>query len=126
MIIKYFKIIIIFIFEIIIIDTNAIASIIDDCRNSSFFIQNIKVDITKKNLLEARSVAEKKAKNIALSRLLSRLTLNNSIITPESYNEFDMVEYLKINSEANSNKRYKADFDICFNRESVINFFFKK
>ena len=47
MIIKYFKIIIIFIFEIIIIDTNAIASIIDDCRNSSFFIQNIKVDITK-------------------------------------------------------------------------------
>ena len=48
MIIKYFKIIIIFIFEIIIIDTNAIASIIDDCRNSSFFIQNIKVDITKK------------------------------------------------------------------------------
>lgn len=67
MIIKYFKIIIIFIFEIIIIDTNAIASIIDDCRNSSFFIQNIKVDITKKNLLEARSVAEKKAKNIALS-----------------------------------------------------------
>ena len=125
MIIKYFKIIIIFIFEIIIIDTNAIASIIDDCRNSSFFIQNIKVDITKKNLLEARSVAEKKAKNIALSRLLSRLTLNNSIITPESYNEFDMVEYLKINSEANSNKRYKADFDICFNRESVINFFLK-
>ena len=50
MIIKYFKIIIIFIFEIIIIDTNAIASIIDDCRNSSFYIQNIKVDITKKNL----------------------------------------------------------------------------
>lgn len=125
MIIKYFKIIIIFIFEIILIDTNAIASIINDCSNSSFYIQNIKVDITKKNLLEARSVAEKKAKNIALSRLLSRLTLNNSIISPESYKEFDMIEYLKINSEANSNKRYKADFDICFNRESVISFFLK-
>ncbi len=66
MIIKYFKIVIIFIFEIILIDTNAIASIIDDCHNSSFYIQNIKVDITKKSLLEARNVAEKKAKNIAL------------------------------------------------------------
>jgi hypothetical protein len=125
MIVKCFKIIIIFIFEIILIDTNAIASIVDDCRNSSFYIQNIKVDITKKNLLEARSAAEEQSKKIALSRLLSRLTLNNSIITPENYKELNIVEYLKINSEANSNKRYKADFDICFNREAVIKFFLK-
>ena len=36
-----------------------------------------------------------------------------------------LVDYLKINKEANSDKRYLADFDICFNRNLVINFFRK-
>jgi hypothetical protein len=45
-----------------------------------------------------------------------------------NFNKFDissLVDYLKINKEANSDKRYLADFDICFNRNLVINFFRK-
>ena len=45
-----------------------------------------------------------------------------------NFNKIDissLVDYLKINKEANSDKRYLANFDICFNRNLVINFFRK-
>ena len=31
-----------------------------------------------------------------------------------------LVDYLKVNSEANSNTRYLANFDVCFNRKLII------
>ena len=75
--IKYFKIFVLIIFQISLIQSTAFALNKDDCRSSSFYIKNINVDFTKKSIIEARSLAEQKARLIALNRLLHRLTLKN-------------------------------------------------
>ena len=80
MMIKYFKIFVL----IILIQSSAFASSKDDCRSSSFYIKNVKVDFTKKSIVEARSLAEQKARLIALNRLLHRLTLKNKNLTFEN------------------------------------------
>ena len=102
-----------------------LASVDQDCLNSSFYIKNISVDLTKESINEARSQAEQKSKLIGFKRLTNRLLIKNKEL---NFNKFDissLVDYLKINKEANSDKRYLADFDICFNRNLVINFFRK-
>ena len=97
----------------------------DDCRNSSYYIKNIKVDFTKESLLEARKLAEQKARLIGLNKLLKKLTLRNKKIVLKNSEVLQLVDYLKINSEANSNTRYLANFDVCFNRKLTIDYFHK-
>ena len=98
----------------------------DDCKNSSFYIKNIKVDFTKETLVEARSLAENQARKFALDRLLKRLTLSNNIDMSKNTELLSFVDFIKINNEANSDNRYVANFDICFNRELIIKFFLEK
>ena len=98
----------------------------DDCRSSSFYIKNISVDLTNSSIMKARSEAELKAKLVGFKRLIKRLTIRDKQIKINNSEISQLVNYLKINKEANSDKRYKANFDICFKRISVIDFFRKK
>ena len=107
MMIKFFKIIVLIIFEINLIQSSVFASTKDDCKNSSFYIKNVKVDLTKKSIIEARSIAEKEAREIAFVRLLDRFTLKKKGLSP-SLNTSQLVDFLKINNEANSDTRYVA------------------
>ena len=76
--------------------------------------------------MKARAEAELKAKLIGYKRLIKRLTITNEDIKINDADISQLVDYLKINKEANSDKRYIANFDICFKRMSVINFFRNK
>ncbi len=111
------------IFKISLISSTLLASVDQDCLNSSFYIKNINVDLTKESINEARSQAEQKAKLIGFKRLANRLIIKNQELNFNNIDIFSLVDYLKINKEANSDKRYLANFDICFNRNLVIKFF---
>ena len=123
MLFKYLKIINFTVLNIIFIISTSFASNNDDCHNSSYYIKNIKVDFTKKSLIEARELAEQKARLIGLNRIIKRLTLRNKKITFKNSEVLQLVDYLKVNSEANSNTRYLANFDVCFNRKLIIDYF---
>ncbi len=114
------------ILKICLISSTLSASGDQDCLNSSFYIKNISVDLTKESINEARSQAEQKSKLIGFQRLTSRLMIKNKELNFNKIDISSLVDYLKINKEANSDKRYLANFDICFNRNLVINFFRKK
>ena len=120
-----FKIIFFIIFKTCFVSSTLLASIEQDCLNSSFYIKNISVDLTKESINEARSEAEQKAKLIGFKRLINRLIIKNKILKIDKTKISTLVDYLKINKEANSDKRYLANFDICFNRNLVISFFRK-
>ena len=122
---KNLKIISLVLTNIIFSYSVSLASNNDDCRNSSYYVKNIKVDLTKKSIVEARKLAEDKAKLFGLKTLLNKLTLRNKKIKFKSSEVLQLVDYLKINSEANSNTRYVANFDICFNRKLIIEYFHK-
>ena len=114
---KNFKIISLALTNIMFIFSVSFASNNDDCRNSSYYVKNIKVDLTNKSIFEARKLAEEKAKLIGLKKLVNKLTLINKKIKFKNLEVLRLVDYLKINSEANSDTRYVADFDVCFNRK---------
>ena len=118
-------IIFLIIFKIYLLTSATLASTDQDCSNSSFYIEKIKVDLTKESINEARSQAEHKAKLVGFNRLVKRLIISNKNIKFNKIEISSLVDYLKINKEANSDKRYLANFDICFNRNLVINFFRK-
>ena len=113
------------ILKIFLISSNLLASVDQDCLNSSFYIKNISVDLTKESINEARYQAEQKSKLIGFKRLTNRLMIKNKELNFNKIDISSLVDYLKINKEANSDKRYLANFDICFNRNLVINFFWK-
>ena len=113
------------ILKVFFISSNLLASVDQDCLNSSFYIKNISVDLTKESINEARYQAEQKSKLIGFKRLTNRLMLKNEELNFNKIDISSLVDYLKINKEANSDKRYLANFDICFNRNLVINFFRK-
>ena len=122
---KYSKISLIVISKIFLFISISSASINDDCQNSSFYVENISVDLTKESINEARSEAENKAKLLGMKRLVDRLIVENNNLKLKKHKISTLVDYLKINKEANSDKRYLANFDICFNRNLIINFFRK-
>ena len=122
---NYLKITFTIFFKIFFFISSSFASISEDCQNSSFYIENISVDLTKASINEARSQAESKAKYLGIRRLINRLILDNYNVKLKKNEISTLVDYLKINNEANSDKRYLANFDICFNRNLVINFFRK-
>ena len=113
------------ILKIFLISSKLLASVDQDCSNSSFYIKNISVDLTKESINEARYQAEQKSKLIGFKRLTNRLMIKNEELNFNKIDISSLVDYLKINKEANSDKRYLANFDICFNRNLVINFFRK-
>ena len=122
---KFLKIILTIIFKLIFFISISFASINEDCQNSPFYIENISVDLTKETINKARSEAENNAKLLGIRRLINRLIVKKNNLKFNKNEILALVDYLKINKEANSNRRYLANFDICFNRNLVINFFRK-
>jgi len=122
---KYSKIVFIVIVKIFLFISISSASINEDCQSSSFYVENISVDLTKESINEARSEAEYKAKLLGMKRLVNRLIVKKNNLKLKKHKISTLVDYLKINKEANSDKRYLANFDICFNRNLIINFFRK-
>ena len=122
---QFLKIILTIISKIFFFISISFASINEDCQNSPFYIENISVDLTKESINEARSEAENKAKFLGVRRLIDRLIVKTNNLKFKENEILTLVDYLKINNEANSDKRYLANFDICFNRNEVINFFRK-
>ena len=125
MFLHFLKIILTIISKIFFFISISFASINEDCQNSPFYIENISVDLTKESINEARSEAENKAKFLGVRRLIDRLIVKTNNLKFKENEILTLVDYLKINNEANSDKRYLANFDICFNRNVVINFFRK-
>ncbi len=96
-----------------------------DCNYKAFYIKNIKTDVTSESIIKAKKIAEKQALNIALNSLLNRLALNNNEKNIFEIDVRNLINFIKINEEANSPKRFIASFDICFNREAILMFFKK-
>ncbi len=120
-----FRLLIIFIFCNIINIEQSHSIETKDCKFNAFYIKNIKTDITRENIQKAKFDAENEALYKSFSTLISRLTPKNKKVQFEiDIKKF--VQFIKINKEENSQQRYIANFDICFNRNSLINFFKKK
>ena len=66
------KITLLIILKMILLSSTLLASVDQDCLNSSFYIKNISVDLTKESINEARSEAENKAKFLGVKRLIDR------------------------------------------------------
>ncbi len=123
MLLKILRIIILTILNLYFFISFSFATIEQDCSSSSFYVKNINVDLTKESINEARSQGEKKAKLIGLKRLINRLIIKKNNLKFNKIKISSLINYLKINKEANSDKRYIANFDICFNRNLVIEYF---
>ena len=71
-----------------------LASVDQDCLNSSFYIKNISVDLTKESINEARYQAEHKSKLIGFKRLTNRLMIKNQELNFNKIDIFSLVDFL--------------------------------
>ena len=122
---KLFFVIITFVFANI-IQFKAIASSKLDCKEKAFYIKDVISDARHKDLTKAKSKAEEKGRSIAFNRLLNRLTLRKQIKDSYKIDLNKMINFIKINNEANSTNQFVGSFDFCFNRDEVVNFFKKE
>ena len=77
---ELYKIIFFIIIKIFFLSSALFASLNQDCLNSSFYIKNVNVDLTKESINKARTEAEEKSKLIGFKRLANRLIINKSRI----------------------------------------------
>ena len=89
----------------------------------AFYITNIKSDVTSDNISKAKSLAENEARSKAFLRLLKRLSVTKKKNIKFNLDIKNLINFIKINEEANSLKRFVGSFDVCFNRKAVVNFF---
>ena len=116
----FVKIIIIFFY---IIQSEVIASTKLDCQEKAFYINDVISDAKHQDLTKAKLQAEEKGRLVAFNKLLNRLTLRKQIKETYKIDLNKMINFIKINNEANSTNRFVASFDFCFNRDQVVNFF---
>ena len=119
----FVKIIIIFFY---IIQSEVIASTKLDCQEKAFYINDVISDAKHQDLTKAKLQAEEKGRLVAFNKLLNRLTLRKQIKETYKIDLNKMINFIKINNEANSTNRFVASFDFCFNRNQVVNFFKKE
>ena len=122
---KFFFINIILVF-LFIIQFELIASTKLDCKEKAFYVNDIVSEAKDKDLTKAKSKAEEKARLIAFNQLINRLTLRKQIKDSYKIDLNKMINFIKINNEANSTNRFVGSFDFCFNRDEVVNFFKKE
>ncbi|MDC3063939.1 hypothetical protein OA253_04930, partial [Alphaproteobacteria bacterium] len=94
-----------------------------DCKEKAFYVSDVISDAKDKDLTKAKSKAEAKGRLIAFNKLLNRLTLRNQIKDSYKIDLNKMINFIKINNEANSINRFVGSFDFCFNRSEVVKFF---
>ena len=119
----FVKIIIIFFY---IIQSEVIASTKLDCQEKAFYINDVISEAIHQDLTKAKLQAEEKGRLVAFNKLLNRLTLRKQIKETYKIDLNKMINFIKINNEANSTNRFVASFDFCFNRDQVVNFFKKE
>ena len=119
----FVKIIVLFLF---IFQFEVIASSKLDCKEKAFYINNVISEAMHQNLTIAKSKAEEKGRIIAFNQLLNRLTLRKQIKDSYKIDLNKMINFIKINNEANSTNRFLGSFDFCFNRDEVVKFFKKE
>ena len=119
----FVKIILIFVF---IIQFKVFASSKLDCKEKAFYVKDVMSDAKHKDLTKAKSKAEEKGRLIAFNQLLNRLTLRKQIKNSYKIDLNKMINFIKINNEANSTNRFVGSFDFCFNRDEVVQFFKKE
>ena len=122
---KLFFIKIIFIF-LYVVQCKVIASTKLDCKEKAFYINDIISDAKHQDLTKAKLIAEEKGRLIAFNQLLNRLTLRKQIKETYKIDLNKMINFIKINNEANSTNQFVGSFDFCFNRDEVLNFFKKE
>ena len=111
------------ILKICLISSKLLASVDQDCLNSSFYIKNISVDLTKESINEARYQAEQKSKLIGFKRLINRLMIKHKELNFNKIDISSLVDYLKINNEANSRYIFLASiFFSGFTKLSLIKY----
>ena len=94
-----------------------------DCNERAFYVNNVISDARHKDLTKAKTKAEEKGRLIAFNKLLNRLTLREQIKDTYKIDLNKMIDFIKINNEANSTNRFVGSFDFCFNRDEVVKFF---
>ena len=109
-----------------IIQFEVIASTKLDCKEKAFYVNDIISEAKDKDLTKAKSKAEEKGRLIAFNQLLNRLTLRKQIKDSYKIDLNKMINFIKINNEANSTNRFLGSFDFCFNRDEVVKFFKKE
>ena len=119
----FIKIILIF-FLIIQFEANASSKL--DCKEKAFYVNDVISDAKYKDLTKAKLKAEEKGRLIAFNQLLNRLTLRKQIKDSYKIDLNKMINFIKINNEANSTNRFLGSFDFCFNRDEVVKFFKKE
>ena len=122
---KLFFVKIIFLF-LFIFQFEVIASSKLDCKEKAFYVNNVISDAKHQDLTKAKSKAEEKGRLIAFNQLLNRLTLRKQIKDSYKIDLNKMINFIKINNEANSTNRFLGSFDFCFNRDEVVKFFKKE
>lgn len=122
---KLFFVKLIFLF-LFIFQFEVIASSKFDCNEKAFYVNNVISDAEHEDLTKAKSKAEEKGRLIAFNQLLNRLSLRKQIKDSYKIDLNKMINFIKINNEANSTNRFLGSFDFCFNRDEVVKFFKKE
>ena len=122
---KFFFIKNIFIF-LLLTQLEVLASSKLDCKEKAFYVNNVISDAKHQDLTKAKSQAEEKGRLIAFNQLLNRLTLRKQIKDSYKIDLNKMINFIKINNEANSTNQFLGSFDFCFNRDEVVKFFKKE
>ncbi len=122
---KLFFVKIIFLF-LFVLQFEVIASSKLDCKEKAFYVNNVISDAVHQNLTKAKSKAEEKGRLMAFNQLLNRLTLRKQIKDSYKIDLNKMINFIKVNNEANSTNRFLGSFDFCFNRDEVVRFFKKE
>ena len=122
---KLFFVKLIFLF-LFIFQFEVLASSKLDCKEKAFYINNVISEAKHQNLTIAKSKAEEKGRIIAFNQLLNRLTLRKQIKDTYKIDLNKMINFIKINNEANSTNQFLGSFDFCFNRDEVVKFFKKE
>ena len=110
----FVKIIFLFLF-LFIFQSEVIASSKLDCKEKAFYVNNVISDAKHQDLTKAKSKAEEKGRLIAFNQLLNRLTLRKQIKDSYKIDLNKMINFIKINNEANSTNQFLGSFDFCFN-----------
>ena len=120
---SFIKLIIFIFFNIIFFTQLSFSSDFKDCNHKAFYVKNIRTDVTSDSIIKAKLLAEKQALHSGLITLIKRLTLKKKNNIKFKIELRNLINFIKINNEANSTNRFIASFDICFNRKAIIKLF---
>ncbi len=120
---SFIKLIIFTLFNIIFFYQNCFSADFKDCNHKAFYVKNVRSDVTSETIVKAKILAENQALYSALIRLIQRLTLKQKEKIKFEIDIRNLINFIKINNEANSTNRFIASFDVCFNRKAIIKLF---